>query len=287
MKSTQRTKKLVECSLLVAVGTVLSLFSLVQMPYGGSVTLASMLPVVLIAYRHGTLWGLGSGVVYAVVQQLLGLKNLSYFTTWQSIVAVILLDYMVAFAVVGLGGVFRRVVKRQNLALAYGSLLVCAIRYICHVMAGATVWAGLSIPTEAALVYSFGYNATYMIPETVVLVLLAYYLGSLLDFRRAQPVRLPSATSGNGVADLLSALAGLVTIGALGADVALVFAHIQNADGEFDITGLAVDRFAGSFWMGVTITSVAAVILVAALLIARGKLLKRNGEMEKSDSTLL
>lgn len=287
MKSTQRTKKLVECSLLVAVGTVLSLFSLVQMPYGGSVTPAAMLPVILIAYRHGALWGLGSGAVYAVVQQLLGLKNLSYFTTWQSIVAVIALDYLLAFVATGLGGVFRRTVKQQNLSLVYGSLLVCVIRYLCHVVAGATVWAGLSIPTEAALIYSFGYNATYMIPETVVLALAAYYLGSLLDFRREQPVRLPAAKSGSGVADLLAAVAGVLTVGALAADVALVFSHIQNADGEFDITGLAVDRFVGSFWMGVTITTVAAVILVAALLIARGKLLKRSGEMEKSNSTVL
>ena len=283
MKSTKRTRQMVECSLLIAVGTVLSLFSLVQMPYGGSVTLASMLPIVLIAYRHGTLWGLGSGVVYAVVQQLLGLKNLSYFTTWQSIVAVIVLDYLVAFAVVGLGGVFRRGVKRQNLALAYGSLLVCVLRYICHVISGATVWAGLSIPTEAALAYSIGYNATYMIPEAVVLILLAYYLGSLLDFRRAQPVRLPSAASGNGVADLLSALAGLVAIGALGTDVALVFAHLQNADGEFDVTGLAVERFVGSFWMGVTIVSAVAVIAVAALLVVRGVLLKQDAKMEKQN----
>ena len=150
MKSTVRTKKLVECALLVAVGTVLSLFSVVQMPYGGSVTLASMLPVILIAYRHGLGWGLGSGAVYAVVQQLLGLKNLSYFTTWQSIVAVILLDYMIAFVVTGLGGVFRRVVKQQNLALVYGSILVGVLRYVCHVISGATVWAGLSIPREYA-----------------------------------------------------------------------------------------------------------------------------------------
>ena len=278
MKSTVRTKKLVECALLVAVGTVLSLFSVVQMPYGGSVTLASMLPVILIAYRHGLGWGLGSGAVYAVVQQLLGLKNLSYFTTWQSIVAVILLDYVIAFVVTGLGGVFRRVVKQQNLALVYGSILVGVLRYVCHVISGATVWAGLSIPTEAALIYSLGYNATYMIPETVVLVLAAYYLGSLLDFRREQPVRLPSATTGNRVADLLAALAGLLAVGAVSADVALIFSHIQNADGEFDMTGLRVERFVGSFWMGIVIVTAAAAVVVATLFVVRARLLAKTSE---------
>ena len=285
MKSTLRTKKLVECALLVAIGTVLSLFSVAQMPYGGSVTVASMLPVILIAYRHGLGWGLGSGAVYAVVQQLLGLNNLSYFTTWQSVLAVILLDYIVAFTVAGLGGIFRRSVKQQNLALVFGALLVSVLRYACHVIAGATVWAGLSIPTEAALIYSFGYNATYMIPETVVLVLAAYYLGSLLDFRREMPVRLPQARTGSGVADMLAALAGLFCIGALAADVVLIFSHLQNADGEFDPSGLAVEQFAGSFWMGVTIISAVAAACVLGLLLARRFLLQNGGEQEKLDES--
>lgn len=274
MKSTIRTKKMVECALLVAVGTVLSLFSVVNMPYGGSITVASMLPVVLISYRHGLGWGLGSGFVYAIVQQLLGLNNLTYFTTWQSIVAVIFLDYIIAFVAVGLGGVFRRVVKEQHLALACGSVLVCLIRYLCHVVSGATVWAGLSIPTEAALLYSFGYNATYMIPETVVLVLAAYYIGSVLDFRREKPTRLAAVNSGCKAADLLTAIAGLLTIGALAADVVLIFSHLQNADGEFDITGLAVSEFAGSFWMGVLIVTVATALVVGGLIVARRMLLK-------------
>ena len=284
MKSTVRTKKMVECALLVAIGTVLSLFSVVNMPYGGSVTVASMLPVVLISYRHGLSWGLGSGVVYAVVQQLLGLSNLTYFTTWQSIVAVIFLDYIIAFVAVGLGGVFRRAVRQQNLALACGSVLVCLIRYFCHVVSGATVWAGLSIPTEAALLYSFGSNATYMIPETVVLVLAAYYIGSVLDFRCERPTRLASVSSGCKTADLLAAVSGLLTVGALAADVALIFSHLQNEDGEFDITGLAVSEFAGSFWMGVVIVTAAAALVVAALIVVRHILLKNADKNNSAEA---
>ena len=284
MKSTVRTKKMVECALLVAIGTVLSLFSVVNMPYGGSVTVASMLPMVLISYRHGLSWGFGSGFVYAVVQQLLGLSNLMYFTTWQSIVAVILLDYIIAFVAVGLGGVFRRAVKQQSLALVCGSVLVCLVRYLCHVVSGATVWAGLSIPTEAALLYSFGYNATYMIPETVVLVLAAYYIGSVLDFRREKPTRLAAVNSGCKAADLLGAAAGLLTVGALATDVALIFSHLQNADGEFDITGLAVSSFAGSFWMGVVIVTAVAAAAVVSLIVVRQMLLKSADKQNRAEA---
>ena len=155
MKQT-KTKTLVECAILIAIATVLSLFKLLDLPYGGSITLGSMVPMILLSYRHGLGWGLGSGLAYGVIQQLLGLNTLSWVTTWQSILAVILLDYVVAFAVTGLGGVFRKGVKNQAAALTLGGLLACVLRYICHVISGCTVWAGLSIPTSAALIYSIG-----------------------------------------------------------------------------------------------------------------------------------
>lgn len=274
MKSTVRTKKMVESALLVAFATVLSLFHIVEMPYGGSVTVASMLPVVLIAYRHGLLWGLGSGAAYAVLQQLLGLKNLSYFTTWQSILAVILLDYIVAFVAVGLGGVFRRVIKQQNTALACGSLLVCVIRYICHVIAGATVWAGLSIPTEAALAYSLGYNATYMIPETIVLVLAAYYVGSLLDFRREQPTRLITERQGAEGAGLLAVLTGLLAVVTVSVDASLIFSAMQDPEsGAFAPSLLFAEPFVESCWLGVVIVTAVSVALGVTLLVVRHRMI--------------
>ena len=122
MKQTMQTRKMVEASLFIALGTVLSILKIAELPYGGSITLASMLPILLLSYRHGVRWGLGGGLVYGVLQQLLGLNNLSYFTTWQSVLAIIFLDYVLAFAVVGLGGIFRRVTERQNLALVSGAL---------------------------------------------------------------------------------------------------------------------------------------------------------------------
>ena len=281
MKQTMRTRKLVEAALLVALATVLSVLKIAELPYGGSITLASMFPILLLAYRHGTLWGLGGATVYAVLQQLLGLNNLSYFTTWQSVLAIIFLDYVIAFAVVGLGGIFRRVTQKQNLALAAGGLLVCVLRYLCHVISGATVWAGLSIPDSAALGYSLIYNATYMIPETIVLIAVAYYLGSLLDFRRDQPVRLVRDQNAPAEVGVLSLLAGVFALVGVIVDVSLIFPRLQNAEtGEFDVTGLAVtDGFADSFWLPVILVSAVCALVCAGLLIARGRLLK-NAQSE-------
>jgi thiamine transporter len=237
MKQT-KTQTLVECAILIAIATVLSLFKLVDLPYGGSVTAASMLPLVLISYRHGLLRGVTAGLVYGVIQQLLGLNTLAWVTTWQSVVAVIVLDYVVAFGVTGLGGIFKNRIKSQALSLTAGVMLICLLRYGCHVIAGCTVWAGLSIPTSAALIYSIGYNATYMIPETVVLMLAVFYIGVNLDLEK----RIPTPTVREKLSvgsSVLVACAGLCVLATLIADTVLIFAKLQNAEsGSFDITGL-------------------------------------------------
>ena len=211
-------------------------------------------------------YGLGGALVYGIIQQLLGLSTLSYVTTWQSVVAVILLDYIIAFGVVGLGGLFRKSVPHQGMGLAMGSVLVCLLRYGCHVLSGATVWAGLSIPDSAALAYSFVYNATYMIPETIVLTIAAYYLGTLLDFRKEQPTRLEKEGATKGT--VLGWVAGLLVSAALIFDVANIFAHLQDAEtGEFLATG-----FQQVPWAVIGIVSAVAAVVAGALLVYKHKL---------------
>ena len=263
MKTNTKLRMMAESAIMLALATVLSIFKLYELPYGGSITIASMLPLLIIAYRYGTGWGLITGVVYGIIQQLLGLKNLSYFTTWQSIVAIIMLDYLVAFMVIGLGGLFRKM-KSQPMGLVLGGLVICLLRYLCHVTSGATVWAGLSIPTEAALIYSFGYNATYMLPETIILLVVAYYIGSKLDFRNSDIV--PYKAEAKAKLPLLQWIGGLLVAGALVYDTVAVFSKLQNADsGEFDVTGFsAVD------WKLMAIITGCALV-VAAVLFVIGK----------------
>ncbi len=253
-----RTQKLIESSIMVAIATVLSMIKLLDLPYGGTVTIGCMLPIVIISYRHGIRWGLLSGFVFGIIQQLLGLNTLSFVTTWQSVVAVILLDYIAAFMVIGLGGMYRKGLSQPH-ALVLGILSVCIIRYICHVISGATVWAGLSIPTEAALWYSIGYNATYMIPETIVTSVIGYYIGSILDMRGDSIM--PYSKSRKDTVPVTKWIAGLLLSAVAVFDVRNIFAHLQNADsGEFDATGFA----SVNWWLLAAVTvagSVCAAIL--------------------------
>ncbi|MBP5270198.1 MAG: energy-coupled thiamine transporter ThiT, partial [Clostridia bacterium] len=67
---TSKTRVMVESAILIAIATVLSLIKIIQLPYGGSVTIAAMLPIIIISYRHGLGWGIASGLVYGVIRQL-------------------------------------------------------------------------------------------------------------------------------------------------------------------------------------------------------------------------
>ena len=270
--NTQKTvRALVESAMMVSLATVLSIFKLIEMPYGGSVTIASMLPMVILAYRNGIGWGLGSGLVYAAIQQLLGLNNLSYVTGWQSVLAVIILDYIVAFTAVGLGGIFRNATKSQRNAFVYGAILVSALRYVCHVISGATVWAGLSIPNEAALIYSIGYNATYMLPETIILVAVAYYVGGVIDFSRHTPTRVASSQLTDGDPALYLSAGASFLLGCI-VDVWLIAPCLQDEEtGKFIFSGLK-----DANWIAVAIVTLATVAIGTALLVTAKKKKSQN-----------
>ena len=269
----KKTLALVESAVMIALASVLSLLKLAELPAGGSVTFASMLPIVLVSYRHGAKYGLAAGTVYGVIQQILGLRTLSYVTGFVSVLAVILLDYVIAFAVLGLGGVFRKSGMRQSLALISGAALASVLRFLCHVISGATVWAGLSIPTSAVLVGSLAYNATYMIPETLILLLVLFYISEAMDFSSRTPRRVVRAQKISAASFATVLCGGVFLLAAAVYDVIAIFSALQTT-GELSVSGFALVPWG---WVaGITMGALA--LFGIALLLAR-HLERKNNEI--------
>lgn len=205
---TNKTRALVECAVLVALGTILSLIKLYEMQWGGSVTAASMLPLVIIGYRHGIKWGVLSSIIYSLIQMLLGGGTISAAflpgedqMKWYLAVIMVLLDYFFAFSIVGLAGLFRNK-EKPGRSLALGALVGTFGRFVMHFISGWILWGAWakyffedfdSITSGKigvwfvssfngqmlSCMYSLFYNALYMIPEMIITVALAFVISKI------------------------------------------------------------------------------------------------------------
>ena len=270
MSKSNTAHRLTESAVMLAFAAVLSILKILDMPYGGSVTAFSMLPLLIIAYRYGTRWGILTAFTYGIVQFFLGMDNLSYATSFGAAVAIVVFDYLLAFVVLGLGGLFRTKSLSQGASLAIAAVVTGILRYLCHTIAGCTVWAGLSVPTKEAAIYSLSYNATYMIPEIVILVLGAIYVSRLLSFENTQITRIGKAAM-RTAPFVLSAVAKTVLLAGAVIIVLIVAPSLQFNDGTLFLRGLA-----SANWLAVGITAAVALPPAVVLELVAHHLSRKN-----------
>ena len=171
MRSYSKILILVEGALMIALATILANIPFFTLPYGGGITL-EMIPLVVMSFRHGTKWGAFTAFVHSVLQLLIGFSNVMYCPTLLTQIACILLDYLIAFTALGfanmIAGPFG---SNRQVGVAVGSLVVCLIRFVCSYISGAWLW-GAYMPDTFTNVwwYSFVYNGSYMIPNTIIVV---------------------------------------------------------------------------------------------------------------------
>lgn len=204
------TLRLVETGLLLALATVLSMLELFRLPFGGSITVVSMLPIVLISYRHGVKWGCFSAFVYSLLQMATGFATVKSFFVPEdyaliSGIGIVLLDYVVAYTMLGFGGLLRGRIKPAA-ALCLGTIIALTLRYLVHIVSGTIffgAWAewfftqegfyaiGQSIlerfsGTGLAVIYSVFYNGLFMIPEIVLTTAAAFICGNVPAIAKKQ-----------------------------------------------------------------------------------------------------
>lgn len=184
MENKSKIRILTESAIMIALATVLSMFKIWEAPYGGSVTVLSMAPIIILSLRRGVKAGLLAGFAHSLIQLLLGLNNVAWIPDAGGIVVCILTDYILPFTVLGLAGCFRKVKFTGNdttnlvIAAILGTLLVTLLRYLCHIVSGAVIWYALDLEWYAddpehivhkygAWLFSVIYNGGYMIPEII------------------------------------------------------------------------------------------------------------------------
>ena len=163
--NTQWTVRMLSnAALAVALSFVLSCIRLYKMPQGGSITPASMLPIFLFAYAYGCAPGMLVGMVYGFLQWMQ-----DGFYMVHPVEAV--LDYLLAFAVLGLAGLSRKWPDKWGLPV--GCVIGALARAFCAVLSGCIFFGMYAPEGQPVLLYSLSYNALYLLPETAICVVLA------------------------------------------------------------------------------------------------------------------
>lgn len=178
---TNKTRILVECALMIAMSTALGYIPIFEMPFGGSITLCSMAPLIVVSFRHGAKWGVFTGGVHGLLQMLLGIKNIFYCTTIATMIGCALLDYLLAFAVMGLACVFGKGFSNRYVGVAAGSVSVGLLRLACSFLSGILIWGGYAPEGMPVWLYSLQYNASYMLPETILTAIAAVAVMRVVD----------------------------------------------------------------------------------------------------------
>ncbi len=170
-------RPLVEAGVFIAIAQLLSYVTLFHAPFGGSITAASMLPVLFFAVRWGPAWGIGAGVVYGLLQFLLGVKYPAPMTN--QVLAyglVLLLDFIAAFGVLGLAGFF----KGRRYGLIWGCAAGISARFAMHFVSGLLLWHSYADPLPPWL-YSLSYNGVYMSFEFIICAAVALVIAKPLE----------------------------------------------------------------------------------------------------------
>ena len=164
---------LTDCAIMIALAFALSCIKLFQMPLGGSVTLASMLPIMLISVKHGSKIGLGAGFMYSLAQLAQALVEGDVFPYCETIgllILCVICDYLLPFSALGLAGIFKdtRVIKNEEIACYVGFGAVIFARFICHFITGAAIWGQWAPDGMSKYLYSLLYNGSYLGMDLII-----------------------------------------------------------------------------------------------------------------------
>jgi thiamine transporter len=177
VKAFRDTRVLTDAAIAVALSFVLGLFVLFKMPFGGSVSL-EMIPLILLALRQGWKVGVVAGAAY-------GLLDLA-IDPFVVHPLQLLLDYPLAFGVLGLAGLFKPTVQGAVL----GATVAVLARFLCHFLSGVVFFASYAPDGWNPFVYSAAYNAAYLAPSLLIAIVVVVVLLKALEGAQPSPRQL-------------------------------------------------------------------------------------------------
>lgn len=162
-KKKMSTRQLVFCAMAMALAFITSYLKIFEMPWGGSVTLCSMLFIVLVANWYGVQTGMLVGLAYGILQFIQEPYVLSFFQ--------VCCDYILAFAALGVAGFF----AKSKAGLLKGYIVAVIARGAFHSLGGYLYWMDYmpeNFPKSLKSIYPIAYNYSYLLAEAVITIII-------------------------------------------------------------------------------------------------------------------
>ena len=162
MSQSHHVKRVSEMAILISLAIVIQVVMqpFFRMPQGGSVTVA-MLPLVILAYRHGLGHGIVSGLLFGLLNWIL--SGMPQWGWWSFVV-----DYQLAFGAFGLSALVFRINRSSLTVFIFGIVFAGVLRFTAHYLSGLLLFGEYAPEGVHPAVYSLTYNASYMIPTILL-----------------------------------------------------------------------------------------------------------------------
>ncbi len=171
-----KLEKLVISAVMIALAFVLSSIKLFSLPNGGSVTVAGMVPLIILGFKYSTRWAVFSALVYSVLQMITGFYP-PVSNTFLAYFGVVMLDYVIAFGVLGLSGLISKRFKRDSkISFPVAGGIVIFMRFISSFLSGILIWSSYTPEGMSVWYFSLTYNGSYMMLELIISVIVLFSL---------------------------------------------------------------------------------------------------------------
>lgn len=165
---------------MISLCTVLSFISVLKLPFGGKITLGQSVPIILFSYKRGAKYAIRAGMLYGVFKALFSV-HIFPASSFLSFVLIIILDYVLPYMFMGMSSLFVPFFKSRRLNILISCFLSHMFKLFCSVVSGVLCWKSY-VPSNLNIwLYSFLYNSSYAVPETIVSLVIIFLILNYLS----------------------------------------------------------------------------------------------------------
>ena len=159
------TKSLAVCAMMLAVATLFSLIRY-QLPFGGEITFFSMVPLLYVAFHYTLGWASLTALSFSLLQMAIAFYP-PPAQSFPAFAGVVLLDYVLAYGMMSLAGIFSRPLNGMKKIMA-GSAIAFLGRFLCHFVSGILIWSSNAPEGQPVALYSLLYNGAFVLGEWIL-----------------------------------------------------------------------------------------------------------------------